>query len=565
MSSEISVAYFSMEIGLDSAMPTYAGGLGILAGDTLRSAADMGIAMIAVTLLPRRGYFHQRIDGTGWQTEEPVSWSVDDYLEELPQRVSVEIEGRQVHVRCWRYIIKGQDDHSVPVYFLDTDLEENQEKDRTLTHYLYGGDQYYRLCQETVLGIGGIRMLRALGYDNVRRYHMNEGHASLLVLELYREAAAGNGKATVTDRHIEAVRRQCVFTTHTPVPAGHDKFPVHLVKSVLGDTSIFCERESQFCYEGELNLTYLALDNSHYINGVAKRHGEVSQQMYKNYQIDSITNGIHLGTWASTAFARVFDQHIPDWRTDNASLRYAISIPHEIIWKAHATAKRQLIEHVNRTMNAGMDKDVFTLGFARRATRYKRPALVFNNIDQLRAIVKARGPLQIIFAGKAHPRDQQGKEIIQRIHRIRQMLKDDVNIVYLEEYDMTVAKMLVAGVDVWLNTPQSPMEASGTSGMKAAINGVPSLSILDGWWIEGCIEGVTGWAIGEKDIEMQNHSDDEHDAGYIYDKLERVLMPLFYDKRDAFIDVMRNAIAINGSFFNTERMLAQYVSKAYFK
>ena len=564
MDSDVGVAYFSMEIGLEPNIPTYAGGLGVLAGDTLRSAADMDMPMVAVTLLARKGYFHQRIDASGWQTEEAVIWPVNDYLKEMPPRVTLDIEGRPITVRCWQYEIKGVGGHVVPVYLLDTDLPDNTDSDRSLTDYLYGGGDYYRLCQEAILGIGGIRMLRALGHTEIRRYHMNEGHASLLVLELLAEHAARLGDPVISEKHVDAVRRQCVFTTHTPVPAGHDKFPLDLAYRVLGAAGPLCDRAKEFCYEGKLNLTYLALDNSHYVNGVAKKHGEISRQMFTGYQIDSITNGIHVASWACAPMQALFDRCIPGWREDNASLRYALRIPREAVWEAHRAAKRQLIEHVNRTMNTGMDRDVFTIGFARRATQYKRADLLLQDVDRLQRIASQAGPLQIIYAGKAHPLDQRGKDIIQHIHRLERALQNKVMITYLPQYDMGLAKLLTAGCDLWLNTPQPPMEASGTSGMKAAVNGVPSLSILDGWWIEGCIEGITGWAIGDERAAPNPEARRDDDAQEIYDKLEQLILPMYYNDRDRFVEIMRSAIAVNGSFFNTERMLNQYIAKAYF-
>jgi glycogen phosphorylase len=562
MNHQASIVYFSMEIGLESSMPTYAGGLGVLAGDTIRSAADLGISMVAISLIARNGYFHQQIDKSGWQTEEPVFWSVDGYLLEMPQRVSVTIEGRSVVVRAWKYEVKGVGGHIVPVYFLDTDLDENAAIDRTLTHFLYGGDRHYRLCQEVILGIGGIRMLRALGYSEVRRYHMNEGHASLLILELLLEHAKARGDTIITKAHIDAIRPRCVFTTHTPVAAGHDQFSLELVHQVLGPSGPFAEREQEFCCDGVLNLTYLAIDNSGYINGVAKKHGKVSRDLFAGYPIDSITNGVHLPTWASDTMQQLFDRYIPDWRADNFGLRQAVDIPTAEIWDAHEASRRQLIDYVNRTTNTGMDFDVMTLGFARRATAYKRPDLLFRNPDRLLRIAQQAGPIQIVYAGKAHPADQHGKELIQQIHRIKDALRDRIKIAYLPGYNMALAKLMTSGVDLWLNTPQPPLEASGTSGMKAAVNGVPSLSILDGWWVEGCIEGVTGWSIGDSsDFEHQP----EEDARALYAKLEHLIVPMYYHRRDEFIGVMRNAIAINGSFFNTERMLNQYVTKAYFR
>jgi len=587
MNNQRTIGYFSMEIGLEASMPTYSGGLGVLAGDTIRAAADLNVPMVAVTLLHRKGYFYQRLDANGWQREEPVEWVVEDFLEEMPQRVAVTIEGRTVQLRSWKYEVHGVGGFQVPVYFLDADLPENSEWDRTLTHFLYGGDQYYRLCQEVILGIGGVRMLRALGYKNIERFHMNEGHASLLTLELLDEEAKKAGRKSVTRDDIEAVREKCVFTTHTPVPAGHDQFPMDLVGRVLGPREDFFDLKDVFCvdlvkhvlglrqefsdmkailYSGNrVNLTYLALNLSRYINGVAKKHGEISKLMFAGYAIDAITNGVHAATWAAEPFQELYDRYIPGWKQDNFSLRYALSIPKQEVWQAHTQAKRQLILYVNRETNVGMDVDVLTIGFARRATTYKRGDLLFQDIERLKSISSKAGLFQVIYAGKAHPQDQGGKELIQRVFQAKEALKKDIKVAYLENYDMELGKMLTSGVDLWLNTPQPPLEASGTSGMKAALNGVPSLSVLDGWWIEGHIEGVTGWSIGENRRGIGESSDRSQDALSLYDKLEQEIIPMFYQDRDRFLDVMRHSIALNGSFFNTHRMVQEYVLKAYFR
>jgi glycogen phosphorylase len=557
------IAYFSMEIGIVSDMPTYSGGLGVLAGDTIRAAADLRVPMVAVTLLHRKGYFYQRLDSAGQQTEEPVDWAVNDFLTELSERASVTIEGRTVALRAWKYEVAGPGDFTVPVYFLDAELPENSEWDRTLTHYLYGGDQHYRLCQEVILGVGGVRMLRALGHREIARYHMNEGHSSLLALELLDEEAARAGRPSATREDIQAVRGKCVFTTHTPVLAGHDQFPMALVNQVLGRHEVV-EMKDVFCCDELLNMTFLALNLSHYVNGVAKKHGEVSRLMFAGYNIDAITNGVHALTWAAAPMAQLYDHYIPGWHQDNCSLRYALSIPKQEIWRGHLEAKRALLHYVNRETNVGMDADVVTLGFARRAATYKRVDLLFTDIERLKAIAGKGNGLQIIYAGKAHPRDAAGKEEIRKVFHARDRLRDNIKIAYLQNYSMEIGKMMTAGVDVWLNTPQPPMEASGTSGMKAAVNGVPSLSVLDGWWIEGCIEGVTGWSIGPPDGTAGASADHSNDAAALYEKLERIVMPLFYHNRDDYLDVMRHAIALNGSFFNTHRMLQQYVLKAYF-
>jgi starch phosphorylase len=558
------VAYFSMEIGLESGMPTYSGGLGVLAGDTIRSAADLEVPMVAVSLLHRRGYFFQRLDSHGRQSEEPVAWPVNDFAELIDGQATVDIEGRTVHVRAWKYCVTGESGHVVPVYLLDTDVGENQPWDRTLTDVLYGGDDHYRLCQEMVLGVGGFRLLRALGYEDIRRFHMNEGHAALLVLALGEEKLAKQSQSdSISNELIEIIREECVFTTHTPVPAGHDKFPETLARQVLGDRWWAILKTCGV--EETLNLTQLALRGSLYVNGVAMKHGEVSHSMFPGYPIHSITNGVHAVTWTAASFQKLFDTHLPDWRRDQLSLRYAVSIPTSDIWAAHVEAKRTLVEHVNRESNAGFDRDVLTIGFARRFAAYKRAGLIFQDLDRLKKVVRETGPIQIVFAGKAHPHDNDGKNLIAHIHEMRDALQGVIGVSYLINYDMEVAKMLCAGVDVWLNTPLPPMEASGTSGMKAAMNGVPSLSVLDGWWIEGHLEGVTGWSIGDRVeacLEPQPGMDACH-AAALYGKLEEKVLPCFYKDRERFIEIMRHAVALNGAFFNTQRMVAQYLHDAY--
>lgn len=554
------LAYFSMEVGLDPAMPTYSGGLGMLAGDTLRSAADLAISMVGVTLLHRKGYFRQHLDAQGNQTESPAIWSPEDFLEPLEPRVFVTIEGRQVQICAWRYIVRGVSGHSVPVYLLDTALPENSAWDQTLTDYLYGGDDHYRLCQEVVLGLGGAAMLRALGYRTIQTYHMNEGHSALLALALLEEQHERRGLHDVTTADRDAVRHRCVFTTHTPVPAGFDKFPLDLVRQVLGEEPTTVLQTVECLHEGVLNMTYLALMFSHYINGVSMRHEEVSRSMFPNYPINSITNGVHAVTWTSMPFQRLYDHHIPEWRRDNLYLHYAIGIPLDEIREAHAQAKQELLAEVERRTAISLAPGVMTLGFARRATTYKRPDLLFSDLDRLKAIAGQIGPLQVIYAGKAHPRDEGGKALIRRIFEAAAALADTVRVVYLEEYDMALAKYLCAGVDLWLNTPQKPDEASGTSGMKAALNGVPSLSILDGWWTEGHVEGFTGWCIGD---EWEPESDPAKEVASLYDKLEYMIVPMFYERSTAFARVTRSTIALNGAFYSAQRMMLQYLENAY--
>ncbi len=581
------VAYFSMEIALENAMPSYSGGLGVLAGDTIRAAADLRLPMVAVSLLYRRGYFTQRLAEDGSQTEEPVEWRVEDFLQEEPAQASVSIENRRLDLRCWRYTVKGVRGFEVPVYFLDADLPSNAVSDRNLTGTLYGGDSYYRLCQEVVLGIGGVRILRALGYNDLTRYHMNEGHAALLSLELLAEEAREAGRASIRGEDIEKVRGKCVFTTHTPVPAGHDRFPMEYLTRVfpkqtefldLKDASAadFMKRvlQAEQSYPGiqeaarggaTLNLTQLALSLSTYVNGVAKVHGETSRQMFPHVPIEAITNGVHAGTWTSPAFQQLFDRYIPSWREDNYSLRGALGLPAEDVWSAHLIAKHELFEEVRKKTGLNFDDEVFTIGFARRATGYKRADLILADLDRLRQIAKNAGAFQIIYAGKAHPNDGGGKDIIRHIFQAKKALRKAVPIVFLDDYNLDLGGKITSGVDLWLNTPQFPLEASGTSGMKAALNGVPSLSILDGWWVEGHIEGVTGWSIGEsrRVASVGVATDNAAEAESLYSKLEGVILPLYYAERSRFLGIMQHAIAINGSFFNTQRMVQQYITDAY--
>ncbi len=553
--SKIKIAYFSMEIGVDSQIPTYSGGLGILAGDTLKACADMRIPVIGITLLYRKGYFYQELDGEGNQQELPVSWNPENYLRSLAETTEVNIEGRNVKVGVWLYTIEGVTGFKVPVLFLDTNVEANTPEDKAISDYLYGGDERYRLSQEIVLGVGGIRMLERLGHHNVQRYHMNEGHASLLILELLRKSKTDE----VADWNYDLVRHSCVFTTHTPVPAGHDKFNYQLVKDVAGE-SFPADMLHMLGGSNILNMTLLALNMSHYVNGVAKRHGEISREMFPSYPIDSITNGVHSYTWVCDSFRSLYDEYVPGWQVDSSSLRYCLGIAKEKIWEAHMEAKGCLINHINQMTNVRLNCETMTIGFARRATLYKRADMLFTDLQKLRQISQKAGGLQLVFAGKAHPKDLSGKELIRKIVAASQQLGLDVPIVYLPNYEMDMSKLLVSGVDLWLNTPRKPMEASGTSGMKAAHNGVPSLSVLDGWWLEGHIEGVTGWSIGST---TPHSNEDSIEAAELYAKLEEVILPLYYKDRDKWIDVMRYAIAFNASFFNTHRMVQQYTVNAY--
>ena len=549
-----------MEIALRADLPTYSGGLGVLAGDMLRSAADLGVPLVGVTLIHRKGYFRQRLDSEGNQSEEPANWKPEETLQPLSPVVSLDLEGRPVHIRAWLYTLTGISGDTVPVYLLDTNLAENSPPDRALTDCLYGGDQQYRLRQEAVLGMGGFKILNSLGHTSIRNYHLNEGHSALLALALLEQRLGNSNLGAATEDDIQAVRHRCVFTTHTPVPAGHDQFPRELVNQVIGAERAAALDVTACCPGDALNMTYLALRFSHYINGVAMHHGEVSRGLFPNYPVRAITNGVHAVTWTAPEFQALYDRHVPEWRKDNLYLRYVIGVPLEEIRQAHARAKLALLAELKRATGAEFDAGVLTIGFARRATAYKRADLLFENLDRLKSIAAQVGPFQVIFGGKAHPNDEEGKAMIRHVFQAARALAGSVKVVYVPDYDIRWAQLMTSGADLWLNTPHRPFEASGTSGMKAALNGVPSFSILDGWWIEGCVEGATGWAIGKEEDLPEDH---RTEALAMYDKLERVIVPLFYGRPSVFAEVMRSSIALNGSFFNTERMMEQYLANAY--
>jgi starch phosphorylase len=550
------VAYFSMEIALRSEIPTYAGGLGVLAGDTLRTAADLRVAMVAVTLVSREGYFRQELDAAGRQIEHPAPWDPAAWAAPLDAKVAVHIEGRSVWVGAWLYVIEGFLGGRTPVILLDTDQPENASADREITHRLYGDAEDYRLKQEMVLGLGGVRILHALGF-RMSEYHMNEGHSSLLGVELlrrnaYRPEDLRPGEARYD---LPRVRGLCRFTTHTPVEAGHDRFSYELVARLFAGKTppVDMALLRELAGADVLNMTRLALSLSDFVNGVAKRHAEVSRGMFPGYEVRSITNGVHPCTWTAQSFRALYDRYVPGWLVEPELLVRADAIPAEALAAAHASAKGALLERVRALTGLELDANRPVLGFARRMTAYKRPDLLFTDLERLRRIA-AQAPFQIVLAGKAHPHDAEGKRLIALLHEHARMLAGTVPMVYLTEYDLSLAQLIVAGADVWLNTPLPPFEASGTSGMKAALNGVPSLSVPDGWWIEGCIEGVTGWSV--------------EDAAGLYDKLERIVLPLYYARgTDAggWIGVMRGAITKNGAYFNSHRMMRRYATEAYLR
>lgn len=545
-----------MEIALSPALPTYSGGLGMLAGDTLRSAADTAAPMVAVSLAHRAGYFRQKLDAVGQQTETDVPWSPEKTLPPASQTVTITMQGRAITIRAWRFDVTGVTGHIIPVFLLDTDVEGNDPYDRRLTDHLYGGDTYYRLCQETILGIGGMTLLHALGCQP-DVYHMNEGHAALLALALLEDQLKGAPLNTATEANVAAVRRQCVFTTHTPVPAGHDKFGLDQMVQVLGRDRAAALEATGCLHDNLLNMTYVALRFSRYVNGVAMQHGKVSQLMFPDYKVHAITNGVHAATWLAEPIQQLLDSEIPEWRIDNQYLRSVYGIEPDRIAACHNKGKQRLFDTVAKRTGVQFNPSVLTLGFARRVATYKRASLLLQDPVRLAKIAEKIGGLQILYAGKAHPADNAGKGLIRDVFTEAAHLRSPfLKILYLENYDWDLGAQLTQGVDVWVNTPRRPYEASGTSGMKAALNGVPSLSILDGWWIEGCAESVTGWAIEDAETEAM-------EAESLYTKLESAIAPL-YANPTAWARMQQHCVAMNGTFFNTHRMLRQYFTNAYF-
>jgi starch phosphorylase len=545
------IAYFSMEIGIKSEISTYSGGLGVLAGDTIRSSADLKIPLVAITLVNRKGYLRQKITEDGKQLEYPEEWNPSDFMELLPADVTVQIVGRDVKVKAWLFNQQSLTGGTVPALFLDTDVDGNESEDREITSFLYGGDDRYRLKQEIILGVGGIKILKALNF-NIGKFHMNEGHSSLLTLELLKE----NGMDA------DKVKNLCVFTTHTPVEAAFDRFSYDLVTELLGAEYPVDVLKKYGGYD-RLNMTLLALNLSKYTNGVTEAHMRYSRKLFPGHHIREVTNGVHSYMWTCQPFRDLFHAYIPGWVNEPELLVRVDTISNEEIWEAHMKAKNDLLNFVNEKTNGEMDINTLTLGFARRATPYKRATLIFSDLKRLKN-ASERGKIQLIFAGKAHPRDEAGKELIKEIYNYKNQLKDEVPIIYLENYNMEMAAKITSGVDVWLNTPLPPFEASGTSGMKAAHNGVINFSVLDGWWIEGCVEGVTGWAIGphpNESLQDQNRRDRELDD--LYGKLEYLIVSKFYKERDDWINIMKNSIGKIAYYFNSHRMMRRYATDAY--
>jgi glycogen phosphorylase len=540
-SGDLLVAYFSMEFGVDAELPIYSGGLGVLAGDHLKAAADLGIPLVGVGLLYRGGYFRQGVDADGRQTEDyqPVDAEALGLVRE-PVTVTVELDGRAVEAAVWR-----KDVGSVPLYLLEVDL---------LTDALYGGDREHRIRQELLLGVGGVRALAALGVEPTV-FHMNEGHSAFLALERLRALV----EAGVEPAEAQAqVRRSTVFTTHTPVPAGNEIFSPELVRryagGLAGSGGLSADRLlelGRFGDDHEFGLTPFALRLSAYANGVSELHGEVAREMWAALwpgeppPIGHVTNGVHLGTWLEPAVADVLRSAgvRPEAHPDEADWEATRGVDPEALWRAHTGCKRRLAER------AGLDPERLTIGFARRFATYKRAGLVYSDLERLLAL-----PVQIVVAGKAHPQDDGGKDVMQRIVELSRDPTVDGRVVFLENYDIALAQTIIPGCDVWLNTPRRPLEASGTSGIKAAVNGVLNLSVLDGWWAEGYAPEL-GWAI--------DGASDEADAEQLYRLLEEEVVPAYTGARDRWVGMMKTSIERLAPRFSMDRVVAEYAERYY--
>lgn len=546
----LTVAYFSMEIGFSSQIPTFAGGLGILTADLMQSCADMGIPAVCVTGCWKHGYLRQTLHPDGSQHYEEIGWDIASHLQRLPERVTVMIEGQPVVVGAWKLDLKGAQG-TVPVIFLDTSLPENPQEVHRITHRLYGGDQAMRIRQELVLGIGGIRMLRALGYHDIGTYHMNEGHAAFLTLELLRERNWQDA----------AVRSSCAFTTHTPIPAGHDVFPYDLAERIAGDNLPWHIRK--IAGEDALSMTRLAMSMSRFTCGVSRIHAAVSRRMFPGAAIDAVTNGVHHITWSSPEMRSLFDVKSPGWREDPSVLTSTCRDYEDgELWQAHQAGKMRLITEVNRRTGLAFNSSVLTIASARRVVSYKQPELLYDNLERLADVCQGR--VQIIHAGNAHPSDIFAQGVIQRMVERSRALQDKVKIAYLENYNPDLAKLLVQGADVWLNTPMRLHEASGTSGMKACLNGVLNFSTLDGWWIEAYErDPEAGWRIGPLVQAKDTDTTRAIDAEDVYTELQYQVIPeYYYSGRARWIRRMKRAIGLIGHF-NSHRCVQEYVAKAW--
>ena len=543
--TDYDVAYFSAEIGLTASLHTYSGGLGVLSGDHIKAAADAGLSLCAVSLLYKQGYCRQRVDEEGNQTETYPMFDPDPILKKLPMRLNLPLRGRKVWIEVWEYRHKGLTGHEVPVFLMDTDVEGNDQEDRIITLRLYSGDKNHRILQEAILGFGGIQLLRTLGITGIHTYHMNEGHCSFITLQLLKEYGGS----------LEEVRKRCIFTTHTPNAAGHDFFSLERCYTLL-DSLIPKNLELPSIVKNDrLHMTELGLHFSRAANGVSLLHGNVAREMFPEFNIGHITNGVYHVGWIGKRYRELFDKCLPGWRTNPELLLDIDRISDNDLEMGHQSQKHFLLGYANSQTQKALSMDILTLGFARRAAKYKRANLIFHNLERLVSLGK--GKLQIIFAGKAHPNDEEGKAILREIVTNANRLSGKVKVIFLENYNIWLGRIMISGVDVWLNTPLRPNEASGTSGMKASLNGIPNLSTFDGWWAEAAQNGVNGWIVGDPD-----NPDREKDANHLYTILEQDVIPTFYQNRQRWASLRREAIK-TGVQFTAFRMIHEYIDKYY--
>ncbi len=535
----MSVAYLSMEIALENDIKTYAGGLGILAGDFLRSAARKNFPIVAVTLISRQGYFKQKISSAGDQIEQ-IDRDYDfSKLKKLPNEVSINIGHDTVRIGVWKYLI-GNSRFGVPVFLLDTDISGNKAIYKKLTAKLYGGGLEDRLRQEMILGFGAVKMLAELGYKNIDTYHLNEGHGAFAAIELFN-----NLKEGADEEKVKKVKEKCVFTTHTPIKTIYDEFPLEMI---LKNQPDFPCRLSTLVNNSQVSTLEMGLYFSRYTNGVSLAHRKLLNNIFPDINFKAITNGVDSLFWTAPEFKKIYDKYLAGWQEDYKLLKMAGGIPDGEIWGAHQKAKRRLLKYIQENYKIDWQDNILTICFARRFTEYKQPLFILSDIERLLEMTGEGEKIQLIFAGKAHLRDLNGQSMIKSLNQIKKKYKK-LKLVFLENYDLNLARLLVAGSDVWLNNPLPPQEACGTSGMKAAHNGVMQISTLDGWWPEGFKSGKTGWAI-----------DDVND---LYEILKKEVLPFYYEQPEIWQKMMKDTIMINAAYFNSDRMLEQYIDEAY--
>ena len=533
------VAYLSAEVGFESGLHTYSGGLGVLAGDHIKSAADAGVDLVGCTLLYREGYGRQHLDEKGNQTETFGEIDPHEFLCDTGVEIALPLDGTTLHSKVWVYKIK-----EVSTYFLDTRHPDNSPNHRSLGNRLYGGDDSTRIRQEYLLGVGGIRALQALGHE-ITGLHLNEGHCTFAMLEMLRQ---GWSRETLANR--------CLFTTHTPVPAGHDRFEWSEVETVLGellppDAKELCVQAGDPEQGRRCSMSHLAVSLSGPVNAVSNLNAWVASTMFADQHIAPITNGVHHLTWTAPPMSELYDEYLNGWRDDPTRLAHAGTLPNDALLSAKEECRAVLRDLVLASTGIQLEKERLTIGFARRFATYKRANLVFSNLERLRSI--GAGRIQFVFAGKAHPRDEGGKQLIRDIFEGAAEVYDDIPVAFLEDYSMDTGLAMTSGVDIWLNNPIRPFEASGTSGMKAVMNGVPNCSILDGWWPEGCEHGVNGWAIGQGEDDV----DDERDASHLYRILEQEVLSAWDVGPERWAELMRAAIATSARFTGA-RMMSDY-------